>query len=124
MFFSKLIISFFSHTKYSVIGPVRKYKKPSLTTEKTDKEIDSTSILNAFKNGNFSGHFRYFFMGTDNETGLTDYYANALSGLKFETAKFHNFQIGVSYYILILDPQIYLQKTQQQILLIDMKWDF
>jgi hypothetical protein len=23
-----------------------------------------------------------------------------------------------------LDPQIYLQKTQQQILLIDMKWDF
>jgi hypothetical protein len=27
------------------------------------------------KNGNFSGHFRYFFMGTDNETGLTDYYA-------------------------------------------------
>jgi hypothetical protein len=36
-------------------------------------------------------------MGTDNETGLTDYYANALGGgLKFETAKFHNFQIGVS----------------------------
>jgi hypothetical protein len=33
--------------------------------------------------GNFSGHFRYFFMGTDNETGLTDYYANALgAGLK------------------------------------------
>jgi hypothetical protein len=30
------------------------------------------------KNGNFSGHFRYFFMGTDNETGLTDYYAMLL----------------------------------------------
>jgi hypothetical protein len=69
--------------------------------EKSDEKIDSTSILSAFKNGNFSGHFRYFFMATDNESGLSDYYANALGGgVKFETAKFHNFQFGVSgYYI-------------------------
>jgi hypothetical protein len=78
MFFSKLIISL-SHTKYSVIGPEEEISKPITDNRKTDKEIDSTSILNAFKNGNFSGHFRYFFMGTDNETGLTDYYANARS---------------------------------------------
>jgi hypothetical protein len=57
-------------------------------------------------------------MGTDNETGLTDYYANALRRTEIWNGKFHNFQIGVSLHILILDRQIYLQKTQQ-ILLID-----
>lgn len=75
--------------------------KPSVWKEKSNEKIDSTSILNAFKNGNFSGHFRYFFMGTNNESGLSDYYANAIGGgVKFETANFHNFQFGVSgYYI-------------------------
>jgi hypothetical protein len=75
--------------------------KPTVWKEKSNEKIDSTSILKAFKNGNFSGHFRYFFMGTNNESGLSDYYANALGGgVKFETAKFHNFQFGVSgYYI-------------------------
>jgi hypothetical protein len=39
-------------------------------------------------------------MATNNESGLSDYYANALGGgVKFETAKFHNFQFGVSGYI-------------------------
>lgn len=75
--------------------------KPTVWKEKSDEKIDSTSFLNAFKNGNFTGHFRYFFMSTNNENGLTDYYANALGGgIKFETAKFHNFQFGISgYYI-------------------------
>jgi hypothetical protein len=93
-FFSKLIIIFFLILSNQSSAQNKEISKNALlTTEKTD----STSILNAFKNGNFSGHFRYFFMGTDNETGLTDYYANALgAGLKFETAKFHNFQIAVS----------------------------
>lgn len=77
------------------------FDKPTVWKEKSNEKIDSTSILNAFKNGNFSGHFRYFFMGTNNESGLSDYYANALGGgVKFETTKFHNFQFGVSgYYI-------------------------
>lgn len=76
-------------------------EKPTVWKEKSNEKIDSTSILNAFKNGNFSGHFRYFFMGTNNESGLSDYFANALGGgVKFETAQFHNFQFGVSgYYI-------------------------
>jgi hypothetical protein len=69
--------------------------------EKSEEKIDSSSILNTFKNGTFNGHFRYFFMATNNESGLSDYFANALGGgVKFETAKFHNFQFGVSgYYI-------------------------
>ena len=66
------------------------------------KEYNGTnanSLLNAFKLGTVSGHFRYFFMSTDNQNNLTDYYANAAGGrLKFETAKFYGFQIGLSGY--------------------------
>ena len=64
-----------------------------------NNETNSTSLLNAFKSGKVSGHFRYFFMGTDNQHNLTDYYANATGGrLKFETAKFYGFQIAVGGY--------------------------
>lgn len=60
---------------------------------------DSNTILNAFKNGRVQGHFRYFNMYTDNEKGLTDYYANTVgSGLRFETAQFHKFQFAISGY--------------------------
>jgi hypothetical protein len=69
--------------------------------KKLKENMDSTSILGAFKNGHFSGHFRSFSMATNNANQLTDYYANALGGgLKFETASFHNFQFGASgFYI-------------------------
>jgi hypothetical protein len=87
-------------------------EKPTVWKEKNNEKIDSTSILNAFKNGNFSGHFRYFFMNTNNEKGLSDYYANALGGgVKFETAKFHNFQFGVSgYYIFNIGSSDFTKK--------------
>jgi hypothetical protein len=86
--------------------------KPTTWKDRTNEKIDSTSILNAFKNGNFSGHFRYFFMGTKNESGLSDYYANAIGGgIKFETARFHNFQFGVSgYYIFNIGSSDFTQK--------------
>lgn len=71
-------------------------EKPALWKEK-ENDADSTSILSAFRKGTFSGHFRYYFMATDNTGGLTDYYANAAGGgIKFETGKFKNFQVGVS----------------------------
>ncbi|MFN4313962.1 MAG: OprD family outer membrane porin [Chitinophagaceae bacterium] len=58
---------------------------------------DSTSLLYAFRKGQMHGHFRYFFMATDNSSGLTDYYANAVGGgVKYETAPFYGFQFGVS----------------------------
>jgi hypothetical protein len=43
-------------------------------------------------------------MSTENEKGLTDYYANAAGGgIRFESAPFHGFQIGVSgFYIFNL----------------------
>jgi hypothetical protein len=40
---------------------------------------------------------RYFLMATDNQKGLTDYFANALGGgLRYETAPYHGFQIAAS----------------------------
>jgi hypothetical protein len=71
-------------------------EKPGLWKEK-ENEADSTSFLFAFRRGTFSGHFRYYFMATDNKKGLTDYYANAAGGgIKFETGRFKNFQVAVS----------------------------
>ncbi len=77
-------------------------EQPATWKEKKDTEpINSRSLLQAFRTGHVSGHFRYFLMATDNENKLTDYVANALGGgLKFETTRFHNFQFGVSgFYI-------------------------
>lgn len=92
-------------------------EKPGLWKEK-ENEADSTSILAAFRKGTFSGHFRYFFMATDNKEGLTDYYANAAGGgIKFETGRFKNFQAGVSgffvYNIGSSDLSVPDSKTKQ-----------
>jgi hypothetical protein len=58
---------------------------------------DTNSLLHAFKNGKTQGHFRYFFSSTTNEGDLSDYYANAIGGgLRYETAKYKNFQFAVS----------------------------
>jgi hypothetical protein len=63
---------------------------------------DTTSLLYAFKNGKLNGHVRYFFMSTQNEKGLTDYYANAIGGgIRYETAGFHNFQFAVSGFSIV-----------------------
>lgn len=60
---------------------------------------DTTSIISAFLSGHVSGQFRYFFMATDNRTGLSDYYANSIGGgIKYETAAFHKFKFGISNY--------------------------
>lgn len=76
-------------------------ERPEMYKGKDTNTVDSGSILGAFKGGKVQGHFRYFFMNTINEGSLTDYYANAAGGgLRFETAKFHNFQFGISgFYI-------------------------
>ena len=75
--------------------------KPEMYKGKQTTDADSSSLLHAFRSGTFHGHLRYFFMATDNKNGLTDYYANAVGGgLRFETAKFHGFQLAVSgFYI-------------------------
>jgi hypothetical protein len=70
---------------------------PEIWKAREKAGIDTNSFLHAFKHGTASGHLRYFFMLTDNEKGLSDYFANAAGGgLKFETAKFKGFQMGIS----------------------------
>ena len=72
-------------------------EKPLMYKGKPEQTEDTTSLLSAFKRGDFNGHFRYFFMSTQNQKGLTDYYANAVGGgIRYETAKFHGFQFAVS----------------------------
>ena len=77
------------------------YERPEMYKGKEASSADSNTVLGAFKGGQVQGHFRYFNMITLNEKELTDYYANAAGGgLRFETAKFHNFQFGISgFYI-------------------------
>lgn len=61
-------------------------------------------LLDYFTQGQSHGHFRYYFMATDNAPGLTDYYAHAIGGgLRHETLPFYGFQLGVSgFYIFNL----------------------
>ena len=72
-------------------------EKPSIWKEKGKETVDSNSLLYAFKKGTMNGHLRYFFMATNNEAALSDYYANAGGGgIKFETSKFKGLQLGIS----------------------------
>ncbi len=65
------------------------------------KDADSASLLFAFRQGEFHGHFRNFFMATLNENELSDYYANAIGGgLRYETAPFRGFQVAISGYFI------------------------
>lgn len=71
--------------------------KPTPRKGKQNQPEDTTSLLYAFKRGQTHGYLRYYFMATDNASGLTDYYANAVGGgLRYETRQFHNFQFAVS----------------------------
>jgi len=76
-------------------------EKPKIW-QSDDKVIpDSLTLLGAFKRGTVHGHFRYFFSGTDNTGELSDYFANAVGGgIRYETANFKGFGLGVSgFYI-------------------------
>ncbi|MEY3541459.1 MAG: hypothetical protein RLZZ204_271, partial [Bacteroidota bacterium] len=70
---------------------------PEIWKAREKAGVDTNSFLHAFKHGTASGHLRYFFMNTDNQKGLSNFYGNAAGGgLKFETAKFKGFQMGIS----------------------------
>ncbi len=54
------------------------------------------NLLEAFEHGHFHGHFRTFFMATDNARELSDYYALAAGGgMHFSTAPWHGFSFGL-----------------------------
>lgn len=76
-------------------------EKPGMWKGKQVNSIDSTSLLHAFKSGTMNGHFRYFFMATDNKGGLKDYSAHAAGGgIRYETARFHGFQFAASGFFI------------------------
>ncbi|MFN6374498.1 MAG: OprD family outer membrane porin [Chitinophagia bacterium] len=121
-----LIVSMFlsvssAFTQHQEIG-----EKPGIWKEK--QASDTNSLIHAFKRGTANGHLRYFFMATDNAEGLTDYFANAAGGgIKFETASFKGFQVGISGFftfnigssnLTIPDP-ITKQKNRYEIGLFD-----
>lgn len=69
--------------------------------EPVEDKKDSSSLLSVFRNGKTEGHFRYFFMATDNKKGLTDYYAHAAGGgLRYATAGFHGFRLGIGGFFI------------------------
>jgi hypothetical protein len=96
LFASFLLMFFAANAQHQEIK-----EKPSIWKGKYKEATDTTSILHAFKNGQVHGHFRYYFMFTDNEFKLSNYYANAAGGgLRYETARFYGFQFGISgFYI-------------------------
>jgi hypothetical protein len=92
---STIAVLFFSIT--SIAQHQETNEKPLVYKGSKHHVADSNTILYAFKNGTFHGHFRYYFMATDNTRNLTDYYANAVGGgLHYQTDKYKNFQFGVS----------------------------
>ncbi|MCC5918165.1 MAG: OprD family outer membrane porin [Cryomorphaceae bacterium] len=76
-------------------------EQPNIWRGGSKKTADSTSILGAFKGGTTHGHFRYMFMSTHNEGSMQDFAANAAGGgLRFESARYRGFSMGVSgFYI-------------------------
>ncbi len=97
-----LVLSLFFLIPESVLAQHQEVsERPEMYKGTGLDSVNSKSLLGAFKAGRVRGHFRYFNMITLNEKTLSDYYANAAGGgLRFETAKFHNFQFAISgFYI-------------------------
>lgn len=73
------------------------FDRPYMWKGRKYQTKDSTSLLYALKTGEAMGRFRYFSSWTWNEGALSDYYANAIGGaVRYETARFHNFQFALS----------------------------
>jgi hypothetical protein len=70
-------------------------------TERDKNNEDTTTLQYFFRNGNFYGHARYYFMATDNTRNLKDFYANAFGmGIGYETRASFGFQIGISGFFI------------------------
>lgn len=82
---------------YNVQAQQHVYENTVQWKGKEKQPGDTTSLLHAFRKGQLHGHFRNFTTVTNNAPGLTDYYANATGGgIKYETAPFKHFQLGIS----------------------------
>jgi len=65
------------------------------------EKSDTSSLLYAFRKGTTAGHFRLYYMTTDNAENLSDYYAIAFGGgLKYQTRSFKGFQLGIGGFFI------------------------
>jgi hypothetical protein len=64
----------------------------------SSEKMDGISLNeNLLKQGKFHAHVRSYFMSTDNEKSLTDYYALAIgAGIGYESPVIHHFQFGLT----------------------------
>lgn len=75
---------------------------------------DTMSLAQVFKKGRTSGHFRYYFMATQNKKELQDFYGNAIGGgLKYETAPFYGFAFGIGGFFVYNVGSTNFTKTRQ-----------
>ena len=79
-------------------------EKPQMWKGKSKSFYDTGAISKAFQYGVMQGHFRYFYMNTQNSGELSDYYANSGGGgIRYETAPYRGLQFAVSgFYIFNL----------------------
>jgi hypothetical protein len=70
---------------------------PNIWGNQSERIEDTKALIDVFRKGVLHGHYRYFFMATDNAPGFQDYFANAAGGgIRFETGRFHGFHLVVS----------------------------
>jgi hypothetical protein len=96
------ILTILTFASFSVFGQHQEVnEKPEMWKGEKISAKDTTTLQNAFKRGQTQGHFRYFFSHTDNNSGLSDYFANAAGGgLRYESGNYKGFRFGVSgFYI-------------------------
>lgn len=76
-------------------------EKPNLWRGKSKRYYDTSAISRAFQDGVLQGHFRYFFMNTDNQGAHSDYYAHAAGGgIRYESAPYRGLQVAVSGFFI------------------------
>ncbi|MCL9981063.1 MAG: OprD family outer membrane porin [Bacteroidia bacterium] len=76
-------------------------EKPAMWKGKAKIYYDTGALAKAFQEGTLQGHFRYFYMNTNNSKPLTDFFANgAGGGIRYETAPTHGFQFAVSGFFI------------------------
>ena len=106
------------------------FERPKIWRGKDKDTTSSGNLLKAFKNGHFDGHFRYFYMQTDNAEGLLDFYAHAAGGgLRYATDNFYGFKFRLSgFYIfnigstdLTLKDPVVKQGSRYEIGLFDLE---
>ena len=68
----------------------------------SSEKMDGISLNeNLLKQGKFHAHVRSYFMSTDNEKSLTDYYALAIgAGIGYESPVIHHFQFGLTGFFI------------------------